>query len=298
MVRALVYAHHDRDGVFDPHVVAALQRYRPLMDHVTVVSTAARQLPAEARPFVDHFLPRDNIGYDFCSWRAGLDALGSPDRFDEIVCANDSVYGPLFDVEPAFTDPRVAGADLWGMCLSHQGIERRGWVSSPHVQSWWFVMRKPLLASSAFASFWNTVQPLADKEEIIDRYEIGMSEQFASAGFHIAGLYDAGTAGPFRWREFLPHLSLRHPLRSRRHIRRARRIFHNPSELVWRRLLNAGVPFVKVALFRVNEYALNLDYVLSDIRGVSPFHAGLIRAHLQRVGPLSWTARKQGPFLP
>ena len=89
MARALVYAHHDRDGVFDPHVIEALRRYRPLMDHVTVVSTAAQQLPVEMRSVVDRFLARDNIGYDFSSWRAGIEALGQPDRFDEIVCAND-----------------------------------------------------------------------------------------------------------------------------------------------------------------------------------------------------------------
>ena len=284
MHRALVYAHHDHDGVFDPHVVEALRRYRPLMDHVTVVSTSAQQLPVEMRPFVDRFLARDNIGYDFSSWRAGLEALGQPDRFDEIVCANDSVYGPLFNLEPAFTDARVATADLWGMCLSEQGTKRRGRVVCPHVQSWWFAMRKPLLASSAFTTFWNSVVPLATKDDIVDRYEIGLTEHFARAGFRIAGLYDAGTAGPITWWELLPHLSLWHPTLSRRHFRKARRVPHNPSELVWQRLLDAGVPFVKVGLFRVNHYGLDREHVLAGLEADTPYDVGLIRAHLQRVG--------------
>lgn len=284
MARALVYAHHDRDGVFDPHVVAALRRYRPLMDHVTVVSTAARQLPVEMSPFVDRFLARDNIGYDFSSWRVGLEALGPPDRFDEIVCGNDSVYGPLFDLEPVFNDPRVAAADLWGMCLSEQGTKRRGRVACPHVQSWWFAMRKPLLASPAFATFWNAVVPLATKDDLVDRYEIGLSEHCVRAGFRIAGLYDAGLAGPVTWRELLPHLSLWQPARSRRHFRKARRMPHNPSELVWKRLLDAGVPFVKVGLFRVNHYGLDLDHVLAGLEAATPYDVGLIRAHLLRIG--------------
>ena len=284
MARALVYAHHDRDGVFDPHVIEALRRYRPLMDHVTVVSTAVQQLPVEMRSVVDRFLARDNIGYDFSSWRAGIEALGQPDRFDEIVCANDSVYGPLFDLESAFTDARVAAADLWGMCLSQQGTTRRGRVACPHVQSWWFAMRKPLLASSSFATFWNGVVPLATKDDIVDRYEIGLSEHFTRAGFQIAGLYDARLAGSVTWRELLPHLSMWQPARSRRHFRKARRLPHNPSELVWRRLLDAGVPFVKVALFRVNHYGLDLDHVLAGLEAHTPYAVGLIRAHLQRVG--------------
>ena len=298
MARAFVYAHHDRDGVFDPHVVEALRRYRPLMDHVTVVSTGAQQLPVEMRPFVDRFLARDNIGYDFSSWRAGLEALGQPDRFDEIVCANDSVYGPLFDLEPAFTDARVATADLWGMCLSEQGTKRRGRMSCPHIQSWWFAMRKPLLASPAFTAFWDSVVPLPRKDDLVDRYEIGLSEHFASAGFRIAGLYDAGTAGPVTWRELLPHLSLWQPARSRRHFRKARRMPHNPSELVWKRLLDAGVPFVKVGLFRVNHYGLDLEHVLAGLEADTPYDVGMIRAHLQRVGWSSLAAWKPGRFLP
>ena len=109
--------------------------------------------------------------------RIGLEALGPPDQFDEIVCANDSVYGPLFALDPAFADALVADADLWGMCLS---------------------------------------------------------EHFARVEFRIAGLYDAGAAGAVTWRELLPHLSLWQPARSRRHFRKARRMPHNPSELVWR----------------------------------------------------------------
>jgi len=284
MARAFVYAHHDRDGLFDPHVVESLRRYRPLMDHVTVVSTGARQLSVEMRPFVDRFLSRDNVGYDFCSWRAGLDALGPPEQFDEIVCANDSVYGPLFDLEPAFADPRVAAADLWGMCLSEQGTQRRGRISCPHVQSWWFAMRKPLLASPAFATFWNAVVPLAAKDDIVDRYEIGMSEHFSRAGFRIAGLYDATAAGPVTWRELLPHMSLWHPSRSRRFVRKARRMPHNPSELVWKRILDAGVPFVKVGLFRVNHYGLDLGHVMAGVEAATPYDVGLLRAHLLRIG--------------
>lgn len=284
MARAIVFVHYDRDGVFDDHVVYALRQYRRLADHLVVVSTSARELPATLEPIVDTFIPRENVGYDFCSWRAGLESLGDPARFDEIVCANDSVYGPLFDLAPAFSDPRIIDADFWGMCLSEQGIKRRGSGPAPHLQSWFFAMRRPLLESSAFRQFWNSVVPLDSKKDIIDRYEVGMSLDFQEAGFRMAGLYDARLAGRFSLREMLPHLSLLEPARSWRLYKKGHRPRTNPSELVWDRLIAAGVPFVKVGLFRVNYYGLNLRHVLRGLAASVPYDIGLIRRHLARVG--------------
>jgi len=115
--RAIVLAHFDRDGRFDPYVHQALAAYRPLADRLVVVSNSATRLPPELARLVDTFLPRSNLGYDFAAWRDGLAGL-EPGAFDEVLCVNDSVYGPLFDLRPALDDVRLADAELWGMVLS------------------------------------------------------------------------------------------------------------------------------------------------------------------------------------
>lgn len=285
MARALVFAHYDRDGLVDEYVCEALRRYRRLMQRVVVVSASASRLPASAESLVDHFISRDNVGYDFCSWRMGIEALGPIGQFDEVIFANDSVYGPLFDVEPALADRRIADADLWGMCLSEQGTKRRGKrASCPHVQSWFFAMRGPVLQSDAFRQFWGSVVPLENKDDIVDRYEIGMTEHFTRAGFRAAALYDARDHNSARRGEILPHLSWRHPQRSWRHLRRSCQPRRNPSELFPLRLIHAGVPFAKVSVFRVNHYGLDLDHVLRGMRRSTPYDARLIERHLARVG--------------
>ena len=283
MTRALVFAHYDRDGIFDPHVVRAILAYRSLVDRLVVVSASATRLPDALRSSVDDFITRDNVGYDFCSWRDGILRLGDVGDFDELICANDSVYGPLFDLAPAFRDPRIAAADFWGMCLSEQGTKRRGRTSCPHVQSWFFVMRRPLLESAAFADFWRTVEPQACKDDVIDRYELGMTEHFLRAGFRMAALYDARSRGVATWAEIRPHVAVAEPRRSWRHMKKARRRPHNPSELFPLRLLAAGVPFLKVGLFRVNHYGLSLPAVRDSLRVVGTYDAGLIDAHLARL---------------
>ena len=280
--RAIILAHFDPDGRFDPHVHHALAAYRGLADRLVVVSNSAPRLPRQLADLVDQFLPRSNVGYDFAAWRDGLAAL-RPADYDELICVNDSVYGPLFDLEPAFTDARVAAADLWGMVLSDQNTSRDA-PRLPHLQSWFLGMRRRLLESDAWAAFWHGLEPLETKREIVERHEIGFSARMAAAGFRLAGLYDATSAPPVTLREVWPHLSPRHPRRSWRLVRKSRRRPHNPSELTWWRLWEAGVPYLKVSLVRVNHYGLDLGRVLADLRRRTSYDPSLIDGHLRRCG--------------
>ncbi|MFN7813333.1 MAG: rhamnan synthesis F family protein [Planctomycetia bacterium] len=280
--RAVVYAHFDPQGRFDPHVERALARWRTVADRLVLVSAGGGPLPATVSGLVDRCILRANDGYDFCSWKAGLETLEAG-LHDEVVCVNDSVYGPLTDPAALFADPRVTEADLWGMVLSEQPPTGRG-TRRPHLQSWFFAMRRPFLESATCAEFWRQVVPLPDKAEIIERYEIGISERALAAGFRVAALYDARHAGRLSIGEILPHLSLASPRRAWRLVKKCRRATHNPSELVWWRLLAAGVPFVKVGLFRVNHYGLALRRLEEELLRRHPDHWHLIRGHLARCG--------------
>lgn len=281
--RAIVLAHFDPAGRFDPHVLHAVRAYRRLAARLVLVSNGGGRLPGDLAGLVDDYLPRTNVGYDFGAWKDGLARLDR-DGFDEIVCVNDSVYGPLFDLAPACEDLRTADADLWGMVLSDQPTGRDR-PRIPHVQSWFFGMRRPLLTSRWFDEFWSGVGAVPTKREVVDRFEIGMSRAAVAAGFRIAALYDATAAPPVGFHELLPHLSLVEPLRSWRLVRKSRRTPHNPSELVWWRLLEAGVPYLKIGLFRINHYGIDLDEVLRELGRRTPaFDLDAIRGHLRRCG--------------
>ncbi|MFM7137460.1 MAG: rhamnan synthesis F family protein, partial [Planctomycetota bacterium] len=192
--RAIVLAHFDPDGRFDPHVRHALAAYRRHAERLVVVSNSARRLPADLAGIVDAFVPRANVGYDFAAWRDGL-ANFRPADHDEVICVNDSVYGPLFDLGPALADARVAAADLWGMVLSDQNTSRSA-PRVPHVQSWFLAMRRPLMESDVWSGFWHGLETLPTKRDVVERNEIGFSARMAAAGFRLAGLYDATTAPP------------------------------------------------------------------------------------------------------
>lgn len=280
--RAVVLAHFDATGGFAVHVRDAIAAYRAVAQRVVVASNSARSLPSSLASMVDTFLPRTNVGYDFGAWRDGLATLRVGD-FDEVLCVNDSVFGPLADLTPALVDRRIAAADLWGMVLSDQNA-RRDAARVPHLQSWFLGFRRPLLESDAFAEFWRSCEPCDTKLEVIERYEIGFTARMAEAGFQVAALYDATTAHPVTLREVWPHLSLSSPRRSWRLIRKSRRRSHNPSELLWWRLWNAGIPYVKVGLFTKNHYGLDLRQVRTELGRRFDYDPGLIEAHLASCG--------------
>ena len=282
MSLALILAHHDRDGIIDDHVVAALRAYRPVVDELVMVSTSVPALPEAAARLVDRFISRPNEGYDFCSWRLGIESLGRPAVFDQLICVNDSVYGPLFDPTAAIAHPTLATADFGGMCLSIQDPSGGG-SPRPHVQSWFLVFQRSVLESTAFRDFWGGVVPLGRKRDIVERYELGLSETLTRSGFRMAAVYDGREHGPSTRAEILPHLSWREPARSLRHLRKSRRAMHNPSELHWRRLIEAGVPFAKVSLFAANHYGLDTTNVLRGIADLTPYDRGLIERHLARI---------------
>jgi lipopolysaccharide biosynthesis protein len=135
-----------------------------------------------------------------------------------------------------------------------------------------------------WAEFWREAGQQGTKRQIVERFEIGFSARMAAAGFRVAGLYDAATAGPVRLGEIWPQLSAREPSRSWRLMRKSRRGPHNPSELVWWRLWQAGVPYLKVGVFRVNHYGLDLNRVLAELGRRSGYPLHLIEGHLQRCG--------------
>ncbi|MDB4556968.1 rhamnan synthesis F family protein [bacterium] len=290
--RALIFAHYDRDGVIDPHVQYAIKCYREVVKRLVVVSTSATALPESIAQYVDHFISRPNKGYDFCSWKEGIELLGDSQQFDEIICCNDSVYGPLFDLAPVLESSCLAGVDLWGMVHSVQGTkQRKARESSNHLQSWFFGMRRNLIHSPVFDSFWKSITPLDKKDDVINAYEIGMTEKFREAGFRIGAIYDSVDCSikpNLSFLEIVPHLNWRNIRHSYRVIKKTRRRINNPSELAPIRLVELGVPFLKVNAFVVNHYGLDLDFIRQELERMAhrqeiDYDISLIDAHLMRV---------------
>lgn len=280
--KVAVFAHFDRDGCVHDVVLHYLVALGQAGFTVVFVSNAPR-LPADALgrvlPHAALVLHRWNVGYDFAAYKDGLMALGPLTQFEQVVLANDSVYGPLFDLGAILRrcDDR---ADVWGMTDSQE--------RQYHLQSYFLLFRRPALASPALAAFWRAVRPVQSRQWIIRRYEIGLTQALRRTGLRCTALFPCEdaiasfvTAASADRASCVPS----HVAATLRVIAQGRPI--NVMHVLWDHLISRlGCPFIKRELLVYNP--LRVPQVCKwpeVVRHASGYDIDLIARHLQTQRP-------------
>lgn len=174
MSRLAVVATYDTEGRLWPHLRRQIEAYAAAAE---VVLVSAGGLGEEDRAWAEaraQVVERGNSGYDFASYKAGLDAAGDLSRFDLVVLTNDSYIGPVVPPEQIFEEMAARGVDFWG-------LTRNGEMGD-HVQSYFVGFSPTAVASDAFVEFWGDFEPLDDRGQVIRRYEVGLTRRLADAG--------------------------------------------------------------------------------------------------------------------
>ena len=160
-------------------------------------------------------LRRRNLGYDFGSWRAALALLPELVMADKVLLANDSMAGPFASLGGLLADFDRTTADVWSLTDSSQ--------LDHHLQSYFLGFDGGVLRERPVRAFFAGVRHETNKRRIIIRNEIGLSQLLRQEGFALESAF--------------PH---------QRFVKRGQ----NPVILGWRRLLEAGFPFLKREILR------------------------------------------------
>lgn len=200
-----VFAHFDPHGDVAPHVLGHLDALAEVSGRLLIVTTA--QLTPSSRKQLEargELIERDNEGYDFYSWKVGLDHAGDWTALPDLLLANDSVVGPLVPYRQILTaagDSAVgahgAGSwGFWGITKNQEGGE--------HLQSYLLGFSEVTLRNPLFAAFWRGMAPLSKRSEVIARYERGIHRLLAAGGVRSHAYFEptpgttrpAATGGP------------------------------------------------------------------------------------------------------
>src|SRR4029453_16400563 len=124
-------------------------------------------------------------------------------------------------------------ADFWGMTSSNE--------ISPHVQSWFVVFERPVIASGLLHGFWRAMEPVSNRYVVIRRYEVGLSNLLLTGGLRMGSYLRLTPRGGARAR------ARPGPPGS---PGSAREPTWNPTYVLWDAVFEGRLPFVKLEILR------------------------------------------------
>ena len=181
--RTAVFAAHSGTSRIPVSTLLYLRGLKEVADDIVFVASNP-VLPDEIGKLdglVRFAVFRDHRGYDFFSYRLGWELardrrLLDPAAADELILANDSCYAPVHPFPECFSKMADRPCDFWGMTAN------TSFVGTEHVQSFFFVFRRPVLDDGSLDRFMESVEPVSDRWEVIRRYEAGITGMLVAAG--------------------------------------------------------------------------------------------------------------------
>lgn len=255
--RLCLFSHFDPDGKIDDYVVFYLMTLHKMGADILLISTSENLIETELEkvlPFCVHLIQRKNISLDFGSWKIGWDRanslFGLVEKYDQLILANDSVYGPLFPMPEIFATMEEKKLDLWGMSSSRE--------LGYHLQSFFLIFEKQALKSAGLAKFWDDFLFFRSKARIIQEYEVGLA--------HVA------QAMNWKLGAFVEFDGSRH-------------LGTNSTLFSWDTLIEENqFPFLKTEVLKLNRaQSLRISEWEGILKTKTTYPIELIQKHLERV---------------
>lgn len=201
--RIAVFAHYDKDNVIDDYVIYYLNALKEVVEKIIFVTDGELEEKEKNKlqNIVDEIIAHKHGEYDFGSYKIGfLYALDNNflDSFDELIFANDSCYGPFYSLKKVFKEMENKDCDFWGITKNNCGLKKDNQkysvCSYPHLQSYFLAFKKNVFLSDVFLNFIKSIQKETVKNEVILKYELGLSSTLTGAGFKYEKFVDYESA--------------------------------------------------------------------------------------------------------
>lgn len=230
-----LFVSYAASGELKPHVATYLAALRQEGFLVLAIAAMETDLAAPAGKAAwcaaaDAFVARQNAGYDFGAWAAILNTEPRLWQAASLTLANDSVFGPFDGFREVMNRIRRSRADVVALV---ETLQRKR-----HFQSFFMTFKNEALRSNEMKKFWNAVRNLKEKSDVITRYELELTTVCERANLTLEILFPLDAVAP----------------RLPRNIARL-----NPTHHLWRQLIDAGFPFIKIELLRDNPAGARID---------------------------------------
>lgn len=271
--RLLLYAHYDRDGKVDPHVVYQIKALHDFGISIIFISNSpvSEEDKRILSPFIADIRLRPDEGYDWTAWKETILALGieSLSKYDELIIMNDTCYGPVFPLEEMFLKMDKENVDFWGI------TENTNPIHIDHIQPYFCLFKKNLFTSNIFMNFWESINDILKIEDAVVNGELRMTKYFTKNGYQYSVYVNMENM------KIIPQIGVEHAF-----------VYNLAPWLV----RTYRVPFAKIRAFQTARGKFNMgqELFIALKECCSSYPAHLIIDHLRRTRPLSWQKNLPG----
>ena len=192
--RYAIFAGYNANQTISDYVITYLKGLNEVTDGVIYIadSELKEEEYSKIKDLVIHTEHKRHNEYDWGSYKRGFNWLKEHDyleKAEELIFANDSCYAPMKSFKPMFeTMKKRKELDFWG--------DLQNTVFTNHIQSYFMVIRKPVIKSKAFHNFINSVTHQEYSSMYITEYEVKLTPMLENLGY--------------KWDSYMPYDKLQH----------------------------------------------------------------------------------------
>jgi CDP-glycerol glycerophosphotransferase (TagB/SpsB family) len=197
MKRLLIFAAYFPNGKVDKPTTYLFNKISEVCDYSILIADSPIETQFIDTFKVDHLECNRHEEYDFGSWKRGFfwaKERGILEEYDEIIFANDSIIGPVGDINDYIASKEQDGnPPFYGITINDFGykdIKSLGnSIYSPHIQTYFFSVTKEIFREKYFENFFRSVKKEDHKIKIVINYEMGLSKMIREKGYELKSMY-------------------------------------------------------------------------------------------------------------
>lgn len=183
----LIFAHYHSKGLLRKDILDFLKKLNFFFDGIVFVSTKLDTREKLKLPKFIKIITRKNIGYDFYSYKIGLNYFFKKDlklKSDNknLFFINSSImFVDCNKLSKVMKSIKVRENQFCGITKSYELTE--------HVQSYFFYFSSSMFRNKKILSWWKNIRALNKRQEIIDKYELGLSNIMKKNNFRLCSIF-------------------------------------------------------------------------------------------------------------
>lgn len=172
--RICLLAGYDKSNIIQDYVVFLVQELSKISDVYYFADGIINDGElSKIKPYVKYAESSPHKGYDFGSWQYLVHHIGwsELEKYDELIICNDSIYGPMTNMQDIFDYMELRGYDFWGLTENYN--------SQYHLDSYFMVFNNLVIKNRKFQEFWQNITPKLSRKT----YETVLTPFLTELGF-------------------------------------------------------------------------------------------------------------------